>query len=123
MCFPPFSYIIIVCAAADNRSVNFAGGKIRLKAEGSKMTKLKIIIVCLLLSLGMLLLPPVTGKDPGGLTARAWLLLGFLIYASLYLQDLEEAQKKKKEKKASLRVLKQSKTRLRRASLRENSPE
>ena len=27
------------------------------------MTKLKIIIVCLLLSLGMLLLPPVTGKD------------------------------------------------------------
>ena len=54
------------------------------------MKLLFLLVVSVFLTLGMILLPPLTGTDLGSLVARAWLVLGLLVFAGYYLSFLEQ---------------------------------
>lgn len=58
------------------------------------MKLLFLLIVSIFLTLGMLLLPPLTGTGLGSFVARAWLTLGLLVFAGYYLSFLEQEKHK-----------------------------
>lgn len=57
------------------------------------MTLLLLLIVSVLLALGMVLLPPVTGAGLGSLVTRSWLILGVLVFSGHYLSYLAQGER------------------------------
>lgn len=64
------------------------------------MTMLILVIVNILLVLGMVLLPPVTGSGLGSLVTRVWLAFGILVFTGHYLRYLDETDRAKARKTA-----------------------
>jgi len=59
------------------------------------MTAMMMLVTALLLGLGMIALPPLSGSGVGSVFARAWLLFGLLVFFGHYLHYAGEAQKRK----------------------------
>jgi len=55
--------------------------------------RLFLLIVSIFLTMGMILLPSLTGTGLGSLVARAWLTFGLLVFAGYYLSFLEEEKR------------------------------
>ena len=62
------------------------------------MTMLILVIVNVLLVLGMVLLPPVTGSGLGSVVTRVWLAFGILVFTGHYLRYLDEIDRVKARK-------------------------
>ncbi len=54
------------------------------------MPVLLLALVSLLLCIGLLLLPPLTGGGIGSLFARAWLFFGILVFSAHYVYFLKK---------------------------------
>jgi hypothetical protein len=63
------------------------------------MTLFMLILTCILLALGLSLLPPLTGEGLAGVVSRAWLLLAVLVFCGHYLYYLEEGARQKKRRR------------------------
>jgi len=58
------------------------------------VTLLLLLTVSIFLTLGMALLPSLTGNGLGSVVSRAWLALGVLVFAGYYLSFLEQEKRK-----------------------------
>lgn len=65
------------------------------------MTLLKLGLTSILLALGMVLLPPLTGAGVASLVTRSWLVLGLLVFCGNYLYYLKEGEQDAKQKEAT----------------------
>ncbi|MCW3489857.1 hypothetical protein [Dethiobacter alkaliphilus] len=61
------------------------------------MTLLKLGLACILLALGMMLLPPLSAEGVAGVATRSWLALGLLVFCGNYLYYLEEGERAAKK--------------------------
>ncbi|NLZ38171.1 MAG: hypothetical protein GX893_01005 [Firmicutes bacterium] len=63
------------------------------------MYMVKLVISCVLLVLGMVILPPLTGSGAGSLVTRLWFAFALLVFSShhsYYRQQLSKMQNKEK---------------------------
>lgn len=58
------------------------------------VTRLLLLTVSVFLTLGMVLLPSLTGNGLGSFVSRAWLVFGVLVFAGNYLYFLEQEKRK-----------------------------
>lgn len=56
------------------------------------MSAVKLVIVSCMLTMGMLVLPPLAGAGTGSLVTRLWLALGLLVFSGNYLTYQQEVE-------------------------------
>jgi len=62
------------------------------------MHMFKLLLSALLIMVGMLLLPPLSGSGIAGLVSRLWLGFGLLVFSGHYLNYLQEEKKRQPQK-------------------------
>lgn len=60
-----------------------------------------LLVTSILLAVGMVLLPPLTGTGLGSIVTRAWLVLGLLVFFGYYSYYLAQGERSSRQRKAA----------------------
>lgn len=65
---------------------------------------LKLVLSCVLLALGMVILPPLTGTGTGSMVSRLWFAFALLIFFSHYTYHHQQLLKMERKKKSAATI-------------------